>query len=116
MKRYLFLLMLLTAIGRMSIHAQSWTAVGTGMNDRVQSLAGFNGSLYAGGEFVTAGGNPASRIAEWNGTTWSALGIGVNDDVYALAVYNSELYVGGYFDTAGSVQSSLIAKWNGTTW
>jgi LPXTG-site transpeptidase (sortase) family protein len=97
----------------------SWSALGTGMNERVYALAydSANGKLYAGGRFTTAGGNPASYIAVWDGTNWSALGAGMNDYVWALAVDGSgNLYVGGEFDDLaggpGSTYNS-IAMWNG---
>ncbi len=34
----------------------SWQPVGTGMNWSVQALCVYNGELYAGGAFTTAGG------------------------------------------------------------
>ena len=37
-------------------------------------------ALYAGGDFTTAGGVAANRIAKWDGSSWSALGSGMNDD------------------------------------
>ena len=43
-------------------------------------------TLYAGGDFTTAGGVPANYIAKWNGSAWSALGSGMDSVVYALAV------------------------------
>lgn len=45
-----------------------------------------SGDIVAGGDFTTAGGVPASRIARWDGASWSALGTGMNDSVYALSV------------------------------
>ena len=47
--------------------------------------------LYAGGDFTTAGGVTANRIAGWNGTSWSALGVGANDNVYSIAVSGSDV-------------------------
>ncbi|MCB8967383.1 MAG: hypothetical protein H6660_10865 [Ardenticatenaceae bacterium] len=49
------------------------------------------------GWFTTAEGNPASRIASWNGSTWSALGAGVDNPVYALAwdAASNTLFAGG---------------------
>ena len=45
------------------------------------------GGVYVGGQFTTAGGVAASRIARWDGSSWSALGTGMdNQAVYALAV------------------------------
>ena len=35
-------------------------------------------ALYAGGEFLTAGGVPVHGIARWDGTSWSPLGSGVS--------------------------------------
>jgi hypothetical protein len=107
----------------------SWSALGSGMNDRVFALTVFDdgggAALYAGGEFTTAGGVSANHVAKWNGTSWSALGSGVSTGVnpavvYALAVFDDgggpALYAGGKFAIAGGGLASHIAKWNGTTW
>ncbi|MEE9129094.1 MAG: hypothetical protein V3T84_03680 [Phycisphaerales bacterium] len=72
--------------------------------------------LYAGGNFTTAGGNPASNIAKWDGTNWSNLGAGVNGRVRALTVFDDgsglALYVGGLFTDAGGVAVNNIARWD----
>lgn len=98
--------------------AQNWSAVGTGTNNRVSAMTSFNGELYAGGWFTTAGGISSNYIAKWNGSTWSSLGQGVGGHVNALAVYNGELYAGGEFTSAGGMGSPAynIAKWNGNAW
>jgi len=78
-----------------------------------------NGDLVAGGDFTTAGGLPANRIAKWNGSEWSALGSGLNSlvsglnpTVQALAVMpNGDLAVGGSFTTAGGQVSTYFARW-----
>jgi hypothetical protein len=73
--------------------------------------------LYAGGDFVTAGGLNANNIARWNGSAWAALGSGVNSTVNALAVDNQNvLYAGGAFVTAGGAAVNRIARWNGLSW
>ena len=89
---------------------------GEGMNDPVGALCIYNGELYAGGAFTTAGGADADRIAKWNGGSWQAVGTGMNSYVYALCVYNGELYAGGSFRTAGGVTAGGIARWNGSSW
>ena len=99
-----------------NLKAQTWSNVGSGMNGYVLALTEYNGNLYAGGAFNTAGGNPANNIAMWNGSSWSAVGAGVNNTVHALTVFNGNLYVGGDFKTAGGNPASEIAEWNGTTW
>jgi hypothetical protein len=71
--------------------------------------------LIAGGEFSTAGGVSASKIAKWNDSTWSPLGSGMTSYgcVYALTVFNNDLIAGGYFTNAGGISAHNIAKWNG---
>jgi hypothetical protein len=77
-------------------------------------------ALVAGGDFTSAGGVSANRIAKWNGASWSALGSGMNDTVEALAVFDDgsgpALYAGGLFTTAGGTAANRIAKWNGASW
>jgi hypothetical protein len=83
------------------------------MNSWVYALTTLpNGDLIAGGDFTTAGGVPANRIARWNGSAWSALGSGMNSDVYALTTLPSgDLIAGGGFTTAGGVVAPYIARW-----
>jgi hypothetical protein len=72
--------------------------------------------LYAGGDFMTAGGVAVNFIAQWNGSRWSALGSGMNSSVYALAMSGGTLYAGGAFTTAGGNTANCIAQWNGSSW
>ena len=106
----------------------AWLRLGTGIDGSVVSLTVFDdgsgggSALYAGGEFVTAGGVVVSRIAKWNGSTWSSLGTGLNNVVSALAVFDDgsgggpALYAGGYFTSAGGLAVNNIAKWDGSEW
>jgi hypothetical protein len=94
----------------------SWSALGSGMDDEVDALAASGGDLYAGGTFTTAGGIAAKYIAKWDGSTWSALGLGMNDWVSALAVLGSNVYAGGWFTGAGDSPANYIAKWDGSSW
>jgi hypothetical protein len=98
----------------------SWSAVGYGsaLNGVVLALAVFDDggeALYAGGEFTTAGGNIANRIARWNGSSWSPLESGMNAWVGALTVFDDgggpDLYAAGDFTTAGGAGANRIAKW-----
>jgi len=89
-----------------------------GMENAVWALGfGPDGALYAGGEFTTAGGTLAGRIARWANSQWHPLGTGMNGSVYALASGpNGSLYAGGDFTSAGGVAAQRIARWDGTAW
>lgn len=98
-----------------------WSTLGSGVNGSVEALVVSGSDLYAAGNFTTAGGVVANRIAKWNGTSWSALGSGLDGAVYALAASEGNVYVGGYFSTATNggavaVPANKIAKWNGSSW
>jgi hypothetical protein len=107
---------------------QTWSPLGSGLNANASVLTVFDDgsgtgpALYAGGNFNTAGGKPASRIAKWDGQTWSALGSGVNNLVASLAVFDDgsgsgpALYAGGIFINAGGIAANRIAKWDGQNW
>lgn len=94
----------------------TWTALGDGINNRVNSLAVANGILYAGGQFTRADGNTAINIAMWDGSEWTALGTGPNGSVYSLAIEGSDLFAGGSFTIAGGKTVNNIARWDGETW
>lgn len=114
----------------------SWSPLGTGVNGTVRALTVFDdGSgagpqLYAGGDFTTAGGTAASRIARWDGSAWSPVGSGVagctglycKPSVQAFAVLDDGvaagpvLYAAGMFTSAGGVASNYVAQWDGTAW
>ncbi len=104
---------------------QSWGAVGSGVNGPVYAMAVYNGELYVGGQFDSAGGIPANNIAKWDGKNWSAVGTGLTylpiypqtaKTVKTLTVHNGILYAGGQFDTAGGIRAICIAQWNGSNW
>jgi len=77
----------------------------------VNALAFSGSTLYAGGDFTLAGGNPANRVAVWNGTSWTTLGSGANDIVYAIGLTPDYLYLGGEFNSAGGAVVNGIARW-----
>jgi len=101
----------------------SWSALGSGVvgffnSGTVDALVvDGSGTLYAGGEFTSAGSHSANNIAKWNGRSWSALGEGLNDRVLALAMDSSgNLFAGGSFTSAGGSSANHIAKWDGKSW
>jgi hypothetical protein len=102
-----------------------WSPLGSGVyftdfsgavSGRVNALAVLGSNLYVGGDFTTAGGNAATNIARWNGSSWSGVGSGTDGSVLALAVSGEELYVAGAFTNAGGVPANYVAKWDGNSW
>jgi len=99
----------------------NWSALGSGVKSgtdtaHTYALAVSGGDLYVGGDFNTAGGGSANRLAKWNGSSWSALGTGANADIHTLFANANDLYAGGSFDSIGGVNTMFAAKWNGSTW
>ena len=94
----------------------SWSAVGTGMNNTVMSVAVAENTLFAGGIFTMAGGVSANRIAQWDGTSWSALGSGISPDkgggaeVRSIATWGTNLFAAGNIGAAGGKISYGIAR------
>jgi hypothetical protein len=109
-----------------NIATSSWESLAGGVGGAdpiVHALAIDGSTLYVGGEFDSAGGKPARRIAGWNFSTreWSSPGSGIGGSsfytyVTALAVSGSDLYVGGVFSRAGGVDALNIARWDGSAW
>jgi len=93
-----------------------WTNLGSGLNGTPLSLVHDGANLYAGGMFTQAGGQPANRVAMWNGTSWTNLGTSLDNNVYGLSSDGTNLYAVGSFGWAGGVAASYVAKWNGTSW
>jgi hypothetical protein len=109
-----------------------WSALtgpsGTGVNGTVYALTVFDDgsgpALFAGGDFTTAGGLTANRVARWDESGWSALdsqsGTGVNRTVYVFTAFDDgsgpALYAGGSFAIAGGLTVNHIARWDGSTW
>jgi hypothetical protein len=98
-----------------------WSALGTGLDLFVSTLAIANGDLYAGGLFTSAGGAPAAYIARWDGSDWSALGQGLNSWAAGLTMKDGNIYAAGAFtwatNTGGAaVSANRIAVWDGSNW
>ncbi len=106
----------------------SWTTCGSGlgndgigMSDYVNAMITYNGQLYAGGRFGSAGGSPlypqeTPYIASFDGSLWHSVGGGMDFTVTDLCLYNGDLIASGYFVEAGGVSANRIAKWNGSAW
>lgn len=100
-----------------------WSPVGTGLNSagyalEVHSVGGGPPALYVGGLFTMAGGQPAPRLARWDGANWHAVGNGIeNGIVLDLLSFDdgggSKLYVAGQFTQANGSPLLHVGAWNG---
>jgi hypothetical protein len=116
-------------IGWYPLYGQS----GNGVSGAVEALAVYDSgdgpSLIVGGQFMTAAGIEANRIARFDGTDWYSMGKpsdpGFSYDVTSLAVYDDgsgpALYAGGHFGWAGTDDMfphvvNHIARWTGGSW
>lgn len=117
MKKLLSICFFLLAVIVKQSQSQTWPGnLGVGMNNNVNALAvdQTNNLLYAGGEFTTAGGINASKIAKWVGSAWEAMGTGVNGNVYSMLFNNGKLYIGGTFSSVDGVAANNVAMYDGT--
>ncbi len=100
-----------------TIHAQTWSDVGSGLSSSVNAVAVYQSKIIAGGFFDSAGGNRANNIAQWNGVKWDSIELGIKGTVLAMTVVDdSLLYVGGSFTVAGYFSVNNLARWDGVYW
>ncbi|TVQ53582.1 MAG: hypothetical protein EA377_07680, partial [Phycisphaerales bacterium] len=113
---------------------EQWSTLGTGiLGGEVFALEVFddgNGpALYAAGDFDTAGGQPAEKLARWDGEQWSAVPggnvsgglIGVQgllavDDGPLAGPDGPALYMTGNFNSVGGISINNIARFDGQNW
>src|SRR5262249_4495119 len=102
----------------------AWSAFGPGLDGPVSALVDWNGTLVAGGDFLTSGGMPVSHVARWDPTTgtWQRLGGGSGSGggpdgpARAVAVWDGARVGGGHFGNAGGTSANGVAVWNGALW
>lgn len=106
-------------------NGRRWAALGSGTEAGVPGVSallshddGSGPALYMGGEFLSAGGVLANRVARWNGSSWSAVGAGLAGAPMAFAEFDDgtgrALWAAGRTDSATFVRS--FAKWDGSSW
>jgi len=99
---------------------------------RVEAVGVYDGDLYVGGMFSSAGGVDAVSLARWDGAAWHAL---PGEDLYggeitdlgmtplyhpprvvSLLVRDDELLVGGLLHTRIPGSTPGLARWDGFEW
>ncbi len=99
--------------------AATISAMGTGANEGVWSMAATSTTAFAVGNFTAIDGVTVDGIASYNiaTTTWSSMGTFDVTPELVRASPSGDLYAGGAFTSANSAPfSSSIAMWNGTSW
>lgn len=110
---------LLNRIAKWDNTNNKWVAVGTGtaatlgFNAKVRCLEVYNGELYAGGDFTTAGGVAAKLFAKWDAlnSKWVAVTGGqfTGTSVRAFANGSSGIMIVGDFTKVGTVTAKNAA-------
>jgi hypothetical protein len=106
---------------------QSWSALGAGLQGLggtiyythgINTLAIYNDSLIAGGDFVQSAATAVNNMASWHGVDWHPMGSGegVDAGVFALIQYDGGFVACGGFQHAGCASVSYIAHWDGAGW
>lgn len=71
-------------------NGSSWSALGSGVNGTVWTLAvDASDHVFAGGQFTTAGNVPAAYIVKWDGAAWAPLNSQMNREVNAVLLDGS---------------------------
>lgn len=91
--------------------AQGWRLLGDGTTNGLDftayALCNSGPDLLAGGIFLSAGGQSASRLAAWDGNGWRSLSddaySGVNGAVRSIAACDGFVFAGGEFTAPESV-------------
>jgi hypothetical protein len=112
------------SIARFSMASSSWSAFGSGVDagpnpSTVLAIAPLaNGDLFAGGNFLSAGGAPAGGVARWNAgaAAWSTLGAGITGTVNAMTTLSGgDVIVAGALTAVPGMPVNRIARWTPPT-
>ncbi|MCX6421755.1 MAG: IPT/TIG domain-containing protein [Actinobacteria bacterium] len=99
--------------------AATISAMGSGADEGVSSMAATSTTAFAVGNFTTIGGVAADGIASYDiaTSTWSSMGTFDITPELIRASPSGDLYAGGTFSSANSAPwSKSIAVWDGATW
>lgn len=98
-------------------HLTRWGPVGRGMDGFVNSIIRHDGSLYAAGAFLKAGGTPAQGISRYDGLRWFSIGTaGTGNFITTMSVRDTTVWVGGEFTRPGTGPAVAVGGLQGSTW
>lgn len=101
--------------------SSSWQSLGGGTGGEVNAVVVYNGSLYVGGHFTTAGGMSAKGFVRWSGSpsggAWQLITPGFSGaSVYAMLARGDGVYVTGGFTSVANMSTRMIARWDEASW
>jgi len=110
----LFLLFLIAVVYLKGLQAQTWIALGSGLEFPINTFTVHNGNLFAGSD----------AVYKWDGSSWTGMNEGLSSlfggAIYALAVSNGgNLYCGGtgFFVLTPDLNFyNYAGRWNGNKW
>jgi hypothetical protein len=109
-------------IARYHPTTNTWSTLGSGMNNTVSGVAVLpDGDVVAGGYFTTAGGVPVNQVARYDVDTgvWSDMGGGISgifDYIAGVDVLpDGNIVIGGSFGNVSGVAANRIAHYNSST-
>jgi hypothetical protein len=86
------------------------------VNNVCRTITINSGNVYVGGDFTTAGGSGANRIASWNGSSWTSYASGLNNSVYDIDLSGSVIYATGSFTASGATTLGRYAQFESSSW
>jgi trimeric autotransporter adhesin len=104
-------------LARWDALSESWSAVGSGVDNIINTIAVEGADIYVGGNLQNAGGVSTPFIARWDGNNWNALSSSqdLTGSVNSIAIAGTAVIVGGAFDgMSGGI--NYITLWNGSDW
>lgn len=110
----------------LSCFSQNWDTLGIGVSGTIRCLYSdsISSKIYAGGDFIFAGGVKSRGVASWNGISWDSLRSGMDghsdssfpNNTLSITRFGNRLYFGGAFYTVDDLPVRNLASWNGSEW
>jgi len=98
-------------------NGNTWTPLGSGLDNYVRALCVYEDSLVAGGGFRHASSLTVNFIAMWDGASWVNLDSGFSSptaflpDVAGCIQFGDRIYAGGLFSYASTTKCAKLAVW-----
>lgn len=85
-------------------------------SDTIHTLAPYNDTLFAFGNFESLAETALRNAGVWDGTRWHALAHGLTAGPRKLVSFQGSLIAAGGFSVSGDEQIHGLARWDGQHW